>query len=360
MRVCLVSIVKNEEHVIQRMLNSLSKYVDEFVIVDTGSTDKTKELCRDFFKKKKIKGSVFERPWKNFGHNKTEALEIARRHSSCDYLLFMDADNYVEGDFKIPSDLDKDGYLIKQKMVGGNYFWRTQMFKRELPWRYEGVLHEAPVLDNMGELGSIEGDYVFTETHQGSRNKDPVKKYSNDVKVLKKGLEEDPDNARYMFYLGQSYMCLNDYENSAYWYLKSAQHSHWGEEVYYATFKAGECYLNLKNYRDAEKYLYKAWTIRPHRLESVNKLMEHYLNEKRYEDGYFLGKLLNKIEYNDETLFEEKDVYEWKIYDHMSLFCYYTDRYDEARYYFEQMSNVPDEEKERIEFNKKFLYVNPE
>ena len=75
-RLCLNMIVKNEAHVIRRCLDSVRPHITHWVIVDTGSTDGTQALIRDHFRD--IPGALHERPWRDFGHNRTEALELAR------------------------------------------------------------------------------------------------------------------------------------------------------------------------------------------------------------------------------------------------------------------------------------------
>ena len=69
-------IVKDESHVIERSLASAKPLIDYWVIVNTGSTDGTQDVIREFLKD--IPGELHERPWKNFGYNRTEALELAR------------------------------------------------------------------------------------------------------------------------------------------------------------------------------------------------------------------------------------------------------------------------------------------
>lgn len=357
MKVCLVSIVKDESHVILRMLESVRNYVDEYVIVDTGSSDDTISICENYFKEEKVKGEVFSRPWKNFGHNKGEALAIARKHSSCDYLMMIDADNFIEGSFKIPDSIDKDGYYVKHKYGDGtNFFWRKQLFKRVKPWTYKGVLHEHPFLEGDNNIGFIYGDYFFTETHEGARNKDLVKKYESDIKVLLEGLKDEPDNARYMFYLGQSYICLNNFKEGAKWYLKAAKSSSWDEEVCVSYYRCGLAYMELREFNKAKKCLYEAFKVRPSRLESMYILIKYYYEKGEFEEGYQAGQLIKSFEVSDDTLFVEQDVYEWKIFDLLSLCSYYSERFDEARNYYELMKNVPKEEMERYNNNKQFFY----
>src|SRR5574340_542399 len=87
--ICLNMIVKNESKVIERCLASVKPIIDTWVIVDTGSTDGTQAIVREFLKD--IPGELHERPWVNFGHNRNEALELAR--GKADYLLLIDADD---------------------------------------------------------------------------------------------------------------------------------------------------------------------------------------------------------------------------------------------------------------------------
>ena len=86
--VCLNMIVKNEAGVIRRCLDSVRPFIHHWVIVDTGSTDGTQKLIREYLAD--VPGELHERPWKNFGHNRSEALALARGKS--DYILVIDAD----------------------------------------------------------------------------------------------------------------------------------------------------------------------------------------------------------------------------------------------------------------------------
>ena len=74
--------------VIRRCLASVRPWIDAWAIVDTGSTDGTQDLVREALAG--IPGELFERPWVDFGHNRSEAIALAERRS--DYLLFLDAD----------------------------------------------------------------------------------------------------------------------------------------------------------------------------------------------------------------------------------------------------------------------------
>lgn len=82
--VCL--IVKNEEKVIERCLDCVKKFADEIVVVDTGSTDKTKTLAQKYTDK------VFDFVWCN---DFSKARNFAFEKATCDYVMWVDADDVI-------------------------------------------------------------------------------------------------------------------------------------------------------------------------------------------------------------------------------------------------------------------------
>ena len=139
--VCLNMIVKNEATIITRCLASVKPLIDYWVIVDTGSSDGTQRIIREFMKD--VPGELYERPWKNFEHNRNEALELAK--GKADYILIMDADDKLEFDrnFRLPQ-LTCDSYRMQIKLGGATY-QRHHVIKENLPWRWVGVVHETLV-----------------------------------------------------------------------------------------------------------------------------------------------------------------------------------------------------------------------
>src|SRR5262245_1697688 len=112
---CLSMIVKDEAHVIERCLASVKPLISTWVIVDTGSTDGTRDVSREVMAG--VPGDLYERPWRDFAHNRTEAIELAR--GKADYLLVMDADDVLEvpEGFGLP-ELDRDAYALRIEDTG--------------------------------------------------------------------------------------------------------------------------------------------------------------------------------------------------------------------------------------------------
>ena len=185
--VCLNMIVKNETDVIERCLESVLPVIDYWVIVDTGSTDGTQEVIRTFMDEHGIKGELHERPWKNFSHNRNEALQLAQGKS--DYVFFIDADEYLiyQPNFRLPS-LDKDYYYITVLHSGSRYP-KLQFAKSDLNWKWVGVLHEylsSPKAKSSATIESVRNMY----TTEGARSKDP-QKYKKDAAILEEALREE-------------------------------------------------------------------------------------------------------------------------------------------------------------------------
>jgi hypothetical protein len=132
-------IVKNEAHIIAATLENILKHIPikYWVISDTGSTDDTKEIIRDFFQKRQIPGELVEHEWKDFAYNRTKALECA--YQKTDYLFIFDADDSIEGTIQLPP-LKDDRYMFR---FGKEFSYeRPLLVTNRKKWFFTGVLHE--------------------------------------------------------------------------------------------------------------------------------------------------------------------------------------------------------------------------
>ena len=100
--ICLNMIVKNESRIITRLFDSVLPVIDTYCICDTGSTDNTPEIIREYFSDKNIPGEIVHKNFVNFGENRTFAAQCA--YNMADYLLFLDADMVL----KTSSEFDKN------------------------------------------------------------------------------------------------------------------------------------------------------------------------------------------------------------------------------------------------------------
>ena len=275
--ICLNMIVKNEVDVITRCFDSVLPIIDTWVVVDTGSTDGTQKLIKDYFKSKGILGKLYERPWVDFATNRQEALELAVQEA--DYLLFMDADDklVLADDFKMP-ELTKDFYGIASASKGQE-FWIPRLIKCGMAWFWEGVVHENLYCHDHTEGLALDGiKYVYI--HDGARAKDPTTTLK-DIQILERETKNDPTNPRNFFYLARSYLHANQLENALACFQKRSQMKGHEEEVFYSKLTAARIQDALHHdYKIIEKSFLDAYLSRPHRAEPL-----YFLSLKLYERG---------------------------------------------------------------------------
>ena len=284
-------IVKNEAHIIADTLAHLWNYIqfDYWLISDTGSTDKTKEIVKDFFKKKGVPGELQEVPWRDFGYNRTKAFEGA--YGKTDYAFVWDADDEISGNFKMPTDLTADAYKFLFGNAEGMRYSRGQLFNNRKRWCYRGVLHEyADCLEKAGPMVDVNGDYFFISGRRGDRSKDPHK-YLKDALVLEKAAEKaleekDPLYNRYIFYCAQSYNSCNMKEKAIEFYKKALTLQLWIQEKYVSCMEIFDKYDELGKPEEGLYYLVESLKYDNTRVECFLRLIKHYCIKGPVEVAY--------------------------------------------------------------------------
>jgi glycosyltransferase involved in cell wall biosynthesis len=207
-------IVKNESKNIVRLLNSVYTLLDTYCICDTGSTDNTKELIQTFFDEKKIKGKIIEEPFKNFEYNRTFALKQCVGMS--DYVLLIDADMILKiGKFN-KSILGKYDNI---QLFQGNedFYYKNSRIVRNVGYSYSGVTHEYINIPN-GSCHCLLKDELFILDIGDGGSK--ANQFERDIELLTNGLKDDPTNARYHFYLANTYNDVGNKEKAIEYYKK--------------------------------------------------------------------------------------------------------------------------------------------
>ncbi|GFG73626.1 sulfotransferase [Mycobacterium botniense] len=309
-------IVKDESRVIGDCLSSVKPLIDYWVIVDTGSSDNTKQIIRDTLAG--IPGELHDRPWVDFAHNRNEALELARGKG--DYLLLIDADEvlrYAEG-FGFPP-LEKDRYYIPVRQVGAADVKRNGLINNHLRWRWQGVIHEFITCPDATTSAILTGIVNVCNSHADNvsgRSQDSQRvKYLRDAETLEKALKDDPDNSRYAFYLGISYAAAGELERAKKSFAaRAAMASADAEETYLAWYNLGVVESKLEDVDAARRTLYRAHALRPTRAEPLLQLARLYRRENNYLAGYLLAKHALSLPYPKNDL-----CVEYVAYDHMLL-----------------------------------------
>lgn len=351
-RICLNMIVKNEAPVITRCLASVRPWSDHWVIVDTGSSDGTQAIVRDVMRE--VAGTLHERPWIDFAHNRNEALALARPHG--EYLLFIDADEQLllPERWQWPA-LTADGYTFTCRLDDWAY-QRNALAATRVGWYWEGVLHEYLTAPQHGGWQALPGP-VIEVSRDGARARDP-QTYLRDIDVLETALRDDPGNARHVFYLAQSCRDAGRIEQSLHWYRQRAAMDGWEEERWYAMFQiavlsersgaaAGEV-------RDA--YL-AAYARRPQRAEPLCELARFHRERGEHALAHLYAQQAARLPQPADTLFVDAGVYAWRALDELAVSAFYVQALDQGREALQRLLSerrFPASEAQRLQANRRF------
>ncbi len=242
--ISLCMIVKNEEETLERCLNCVKDICDEIIIVDTGSTDKTKEIAAKFTDK------IYDYPW---NYDFAAARNFAFRQATKDYILWLDAD-----DILLEEDQQKLRKL-KEELTGAEdavSMWyhidfdeygqpafsyrRYRLVKREKNFRWFGAVHEYLAVS--GNL--ISSDVAVT--HRPKQKKGSGRSRRNlDIyeKRLAKGEALSP---RDLFYYANELKDHGDWEKAVHYYEKFlATDKGWIEDKIWACIYMAVCFRAL-------------------------------------------------------------------------------------------------------------------
>ena len=344
-------IVRDEEHIVGETIRSLAGKFDTYSIVDTGSTDATIDVIRQEMEAVGVAGEIHERPWRNFGHNRSEALELAQGRA--DYMWMFDADDLFVGDVDLGS-LTADSYLMR---IGEHYrYWRKLLFRDGPRWRFEGVVHEYPVCLDPASEERLQGNYHVESRRLGSRSSDP-QKYMRDAEMLAAELERNPDDSRSAYYLAQSLADAGEQKAALAAFEQRTAMEGFDEEAFLSALRAGGIRESLgMPWGGAQAAYLQAHEMRAHRAEPLTELARHHRLAGEPNLAYLYASRAAALPYpENEGLFVAADVYEWRALDELSVAAGLTGRSRESYAACERLlsgSHLPESERPRVEANR--------
>lgn len=364
--ICFATMCKNEAHCIRETLESVYKYIDTWVVHDTGSTDETCKIVEDFFKEKNIPGELFVGEWVGFDYNKTLLFE--RCYGKSDYILHLDADDIFHGEPDFSLLQNHDAYYFN--CYRGSYYNVLLLFNNHNHWKFCGVAHTIiKNLDKAEYVTStifVSNDYYLLSRDTGSRSNDPEKYYKDALKLKDQffnTLFDDIDglNRRSAFYTAQSYHDSQHYTEALQWYsLYINLTNTWNEEVFESHYRIASILIRINgDFIRIKHEIDTCIRIFSDRIEPYY-LFGKYCNQiKKYDMGYeYLIKTVD-IDYQDiknkYTLFINHNMYYPNNIDELSVSCYWTKRYKEGYNYIQSIKNCPQLQAdiERIHLNEK-------
>lgn len=317
-------IVKNEAPVIRRCLDSVLPVIDHWVIVDTGSSDGTQEVIREHLHN--VPGALFERPWRNFASNRSEALELARPNG--DYSLVIDADDELKipENFRMPH-LEADSYTV-DIALGDIRYRRPQILNNAVAWHYEGVLHEYLVSPPGATSGHL--PLLLRINHDGARRRNPLT-YRQDANLLENALKTETEPfriARYTFYLAQSYRDSGDKEKAIDTYLQRAKLGFWDQEIFVSLYMAAQLKESRGDPLDVILALYEQATrVCPSRAEACYRASRMCRLQSEFARGYEIARPAIALSPPPNGLFVETWIYDYGLLDEFAVNAYWAGHY---------------------------------
>lgn len=217
-------IMKNEEKFIGEALKRLSLYNCEIVIADTGSTDKSIEIARNYTDK------IYHFDW-------VDDFSAARNYSiskaNNDIIFVLDCDEFIE-----EANFDELEKAAEENPYGVGYVRRLSRFTRDgldyisnediarvfsrKYFHYEGIIHEQ-VRENEG-VCQKQYNTGIVMTHAGYDGPEIIReKAKRNIELLEKEYKKDNTNTYILYQLGKSYYVQNDYENAVIYLKKCAE-----------------------------------------------------------------------------------------------------------------------------------------
>ena len=363
--IVLCMIVKDESPVILRSLQSVRHIVHKYCICDTGSTDGTQALIREYFKKEKLDGKVYEAKWVDFAHNRNIAFAHAQS-AGADYIMTLDADEvicpYREGkacteevtclpDFK---GVDR----VEFKTLLGNIIYnRRQFFRSALPWIWKYPIHEICTCSE-AKTSLFLPDICNVPRSDGARSRNP-QKYLQDAQALEKFIVTHPTDSRAWFYLAQSYRDAGQPLKAVSIIDEALKHSKWVEEKYVLHLRKGR-YLEQGKAPIEQCILayLEAYNSRPTRAEALTSLVNIYRQQDKFHLGILFGEVLLKQKPSQDILFVEPETWRWK--DNLSVCYYWVGRYQEAWQLTSELlqpNGIPEAQRPRVQKNHNYSVI---
>jgi len=355
----LCMIARNEAPVIRESLDSVRGLVDFVLVEDTGSTDGTQDVVRQWLEEHGVAGTVIETPWRDFAWNRTHALASLRSRHDIDYALMLDADDVLVrapgfdvSQFK--ASLTADAYDLTVHW-GTLRFPRPQLLRNARAFAYRGALHEYVEFPPDAE-GRVPASGLHVQGHsRGARSRNP-RKYEDDAALLEKVLrtEREPRlRARYLFYLAQSYQDGRHYDKAIDTYLARAEIDFWPEEMYVAAYRAARLKEHLRHPPPAVEAAYRhAVEIVPDRLEAYHGLSRFHRLQGHYAEGFEAGRGgLARGDAGRSGLFIESRIYRFGLLEETALNAALCGRYRECAAHCEAvlaMDDVPERNRARL------------
>lgn len=340
-KIALLIMVKNEEKRILTTLASVVHHVDGIVMLDTGSTDETVSISRQFALDHGIVFHLKKKAFQDFSTSRNVMFAFVKK---LDYthLLLLDSNDELKcnqplctekcnHDLKsfIEQHPNICTFLIKQQWYTGKEtidFYNIRLVENNLKIAYRGSVHEY--LD-VGSLSFLKSDDFFIFQNRVLDNDGKtLSRWEKDLKLLLKDVKKKPTCSRTCFYLAQTYECLNNVELAFIWYKKRTTMDGFLEEKFTATLKCGKYETDTTT--KIVWYL-KAMEIFQDRVEPFLEIARLYRFQYRFLLAYNFATMACHLDVTHKyMLFTSEKVVVHDRWQELSISSFYVGKYTQG------------------------------
>lgn len=328
-----VFMCKNNEDVIERMLDSIIDNVDEICACDTGSTDKTLDILQKYkviMEKNGKTLKIYQDTWKNFEYNRTLMSEHALQ-MDVDFYLMLDSDETAEFKPGFFNRIKNNNQPIEFYNVKDNTyaFIRNGIFKNDRYWLWCGWVHEDVIYPTEKPIND---DIVITIYSNGvehlTRNKLLLELEMNESSTRRgKHITE--------WYLALTYFELGEYDKSVNKTLNvintCVDNPKCGINILYSSYYNLGLIYKIQNKVGNVEYNLMASTIKPYRAEPFYEIGLYYNQLKQYNLAKLFLTHASTLKQPKNDYIVEINVYKYLIDFELSVALYYGDDNDRKK-----------------------------
>lgn len=346
----LCMIVKDEGKTLERCLNSVKSFINEIIIVDTGSKDNTVEIA------KKFNAKIYKFKWID---DFSAARNFAFSKATSDYIMWLDGDDFInEDDIKkiesLLSNMDSSydyisaEYILARNSEGkvSTSLRRNRIVKRQSAFLWVGNVHEYLAVYGKG----LEGNFSIEHGK--------VKEYTDRNLQIFKTMEKNNKKftPRDIYYYANELFDNGYYKESIEQYNKFIDTKEgWIEDIKGAYLKIIRA-LNLINDKDKiVDVAFESLKIDTPTAEIACSLGEYYFEEENYNQAAFWYRVaLDSRPSSLNMSLTNSDYYTW-IPSLQLTVCYYNLGNLKCSYFFNELAASFDGDKEKIEYNREIF-----
>lgn len=347
-------IIKNESLILDRCLSSITPAIDELIIVDTGSSDTSKQIAQQY------NALIYDYTWND---NFSDARNFAFSKASMDYCLWMDADDVInkinmQKLLSLKQSLSADTDMVmfpyaSNFSTSGNpsfLYYRERLIKNNTGFLWEGVVHECI---------TPKGNIVYSDIIIEHRPIQSISHTERNLKIFNKYIQTGADlSPREQFYYARELMAAQHYAQAAEQFISIIYNNNtWKENRIEACRNLSSCYLHLGHNEEALEALLKSFCFDVPRAETLCDLGDLFRTQGAFTEAiYWYERALQCEEHPEYGGFINTECYGYYPCIQLCV-CYFNTGQTDTAFKYHKMckkwhTDTPEYKYNEIFFNK--------